>query len=122
MTLKTKGFYHSSQFDRSDQSGAPGRGKSILTIQELTKGGTVKSSHVVPRVFASTVPPSSALATTQKETAAPAGPRNGGNNLVKKRANTSNAEDRAKAPRLASLRFKGLFSDEGYFYGWEVAR
>jgi hypothetical protein len=59
---------------------------------------------------------------SQKKTAAPAGPRNDGGNLVKKRAKTSKAEDRAKAPKLASFHLKGLFNDEGYFYGWEVAR
>lgn len=56
------------------------------------------------------------------ETAAPGvGARNSGNRL-KKLDKTSNAESRAKGPRLASLRLKGLFSDEGHFYGWEVAR
>ncbi|GEO18750.1 hypothetical protein MAE02_64460 [Microvirga aerophila] len=59
---------------------------------------------------------------SQKKTAVPAGPRNGGDNLVEKLGRTSKAEDRAKAPRLASVRLKGLFTDEGYFFGWEVAQ
>jgi hypothetical protein len=67
-------------------------------------------------------PPSFRQACRQKKTAAlGVGTRDGGN-LVEKLAKTSNAEFRAKAPRLASLRLKGLFTDEGHFYGWEVAR
>jgi hypothetical protein len=42
--------------------------------------------------------------------------------LVKKLGSSSNAVFRAKTPSLASLRLKGLFTDEGHFYGWEVAR
>jgi hypothetical protein len=57
----------------------------------------------------------------KKKTAAPAGSRNGGGNLVKKLGRTSKAQHRTRAPQLASLRLKGLFNDEGHFYGWEVA-
>jgi hypothetical protein len=59
---------------------------------------------------------------SQKKTAAPAGPRNGGGKLIKKLVRTSKPEHRAVVPQLASARLKGLFNDEGRFYGWEVAR
>jgi len=46
----------------------------------------------------------------------------GSGNLVKKPGSSSNAVFRTKTSSLASLRLKGLFNDEGYFYGWEVAQ
>jgi len=50
------------------------------------------------------------------------GAQGSGGNLIRKVSKTSKGEFRAKAPLLASVRLKGLFTDEGHFYGWEVAR
>lgn len=61
------------------------------------------------------------LRSPKKKTAAPAGPRNGGEKQSRKLDKTSKAQHRANAFHLATLRFKGIISNEGYFQGWEVA-
>lgn len=57
----------------------------------------------------------------QTKTAAPAGPRNGGN-LVKKLGRTSVNNSRTSPLLLTRVRMVACFSDEGYLYGWEAVR
>jgi hypothetical protein len=58
----------------------------------------------------------------ENENAAPAGDRNGESS--KRFANRQGLQtDHNRTPlTLTSVRFAPLFSDEGYLFGWEVAR
>lgn len=58
----------------------------------------------------------------KKAAALGVGAQGSGGNLIRKPGRTSNAKHRAKVSHLTSLHLKGLFTDEGHFYGWEVAR
>ncbi len=58
----------------------------------------------------------------KKETAAPAGPRDGGENQSSRLPNTCTNKYRAAPLPLTSLRLVGCFTDEGYLFGWEAAR
>jgi hypothetical protein len=60
--------------------------------------------------------------TLEKKTAAPAGPRNGGEKLNRKLTKTPAFNNRTAPFPLTSLRLVGCFDDEGYLFGWEVAR
>jgi hypothetical protein len=58
----------------------------------------------------------------EKKTAAPAGPRNGGNEGLPEAIAKPLREECRKAVRLTSVGLVACFNDEGHLFGWEVAR
>lgn len=62
-------------------------------------------------------PPSS-----DKKTAAPAGPRRGGRQGLREATAKPLRKECRKALCLTSVGLTACFTDEGHFYGWEVSR
>ena len=58
----------------------------------------------------------------KKNTAAPAGPRRGGRQGLRGATAKPLRQECRKALRLTSVGLVACFSDEGHFFGWEVAR
>jgi len=90
----------------------PRLGKSIQELSSSTAVNPPTNNQRLSGVLSNLPPPA------QKKTAAPAGPRNGGD-LIKKRGNTSKGDPTQR--RIPLTRLRGLFNDEGHFFGWEVA-
>jgi len=60
--------------------------------------------------------------TRKKNTATPAGPRRGGYQGLREATAKPLRQECRKALRLTSVGLVACFSDEGHFFGWEVAR